>query len=118
MSQRDYMEYLKDCFQRHIVNKRDIMRAYDYADNRAVDCISSFKEEVKSVGLKLSNCYHANGIGNNNEYNIYVEDTDKDGFKIKKEVAEFYYCYGIFGGVYLYLKDLLTEEKICVGRAS
>ena len=118
MSQKDYMEYLKDCFQRHIVNKRDIMRAYNYSDKRAVNCISSFKKDVESVGLKFSNCYHANGIGNNNEYTIYLEGTDPDGFKIKREVAEFYYCYGIFGGVYVSLKNSATEEKIVVGKAS
>lgn len=117
MTQKNYMECLKDFFQIHLVNKQEILRAYDYSDKRAVDCISSFKKAVESVGLNFSNCHHANGIGNNNEYVIYLADTDKDGFSIEKKIAEFYYCYGIFGGVYIYLKDLLTGEKIVVGRA-
>jgi hypothetical protein len=48
---------------------------------------------------------------------IFLETTDSDGFMIQKNVANFYYCYGIFGGVYAMLKDMATGTKLVVGRA-
>ena len=58
-----------------------------------------------------------NGIGNNNEHVIYLESQDKDGFIIKKEICEFYYCYGVYGGCFAYIKDLATNEKFSIGKA-
>lgn len=116
-TQREYMEAIKNEF---IVNIRlfyDDFRAYSYCNQRACDRIRNFKENVKKYGLKFSNCHHANSIGNNNEYMIYVETMDADGFVIQKNVASFYYCYGIYGGCYVSLTDLATGQKYVVGRA-
>ena len=48
---------------------------------------------------------------------LYLESQDKDGFIIKKEICEFYYCYGIYGGCFAYIKDLATNEKFSIGKA-
>lgn len=116
--QENYMEYLKNCFQEHLTDNYKILNAYGYSDRRAIDCIKDFKDEVESIGLNFSTCYHANGIGNNNEYVIYFEGKDEDGFIIEKKVAKFYYCTGIYGGVYTYLEDLANDNKMVVGHAT
>ena len=67
--------------------------------------------------MKYSEVYHANGIGNNNKYTIYVEEVDNDGFVIRKNIAEIYYCYGIYGGCYVALTDLSTKTSWTIGRA-
>jgi hypothetical protein len=117
MTQQEYMNKLNLAFGSYLMNNRSILDAYCYRDDRARNCISAFKKYVESLGLKLSNCHHANGIGNNNDYMIFVETKDADGFVIQKNVANFYYCYGIYGGCYVMLKDLVTNEKLVVGRA-
>jgi hypothetical protein len=116
-TQREYINAIKNEFIVSFKLRKDILDAYCYNDHRACDLIKRFKEKVKMYGLQFSNCHHANGIGNNNDYMIYVETTDADGFVIQKNVANFYYCYGIYGGCHVMLKDLATGEKFTVGRA-
>lgn len=116
-TQQEYMELIKFAFEVHIELCEDEIDAYSYRDDRARRCISSFINRVKDYGLKFSNCYHAHGIGNNNDYMIYVETNDEDGFVIQKNIANFYYCYGIYGGCYVRLKDLATNKTTVVGRA-
>lgn len=50
-------------------------------------------------------------------YTIYLESHDNDGFVIKKEIANFYYCYGIYGGCSVYVKDLATGNSIAINNA-
>lgn len=116
-TQKEYMNLIKSVFVAYIELFEDEINAYSYCDNRARKHISNFKTRIQEHGLKFSNCYHANGIGNNNDYMIYIETKDDDGFVIQKNVANFYYCYGIYGGCYVMLKDLTTNEKFVVGRA-
>lgn len=116
MTQKEYMKQLKLAFNRFIVNNAEILNAYCYNDHRACDCIKDFENCVTRLGLKLFDCDNS-GIGNNNDYIIYLETMDEDGFIIHKNIANFYYCYGIFGGVYAMLKDLATSETIKIGRA-
>ena len=117
MRQREYMDYISEKFNKYIVTRQEILRSYGYNDNRACELIKTFKSELDLKNLKFTNVYHANGIGNNNLYTIYVEEKDEDGFVIQKRIAEFYYCYGIFGGVFVSLKDLSTNNIIRVGHA-
>lgn len=117
MTQKEYMNKIKVGFRHYIMSNRDAIDAYSYRDDRARMFINEFKKYVKSLGLKFSNCYHASGIGNNNDYMIFVEIKDSDGFIVQKNVANLYYCYGIFGGCYVSLKDVSTGEKITIGRA-
>lgn len=117
MTQQEYMKKLNSGFRSHLMENRSILDAYCYSDDRARNYIQYFKNYVERLGLKFSNCYHSSGIGNNNDYMIYLETTDSDGFVIQKNVANFYYCYGIYGGCYVMLKDLATGEKLVVGRA-
>lgn len=116
-TQREYMDAIKNEFFVSFNLHKNVLDAYSYCNHRACDLINGFKENVKMYGLKFSNCHHANGIGNNNDYMIFVETKDADGFVIQKNVANFYYCYGIYGGCYVMLKDLATGEKFVVGRA-
>ena len=116
-TQAEYMELLNTLFNKHIANNVATLNSYSYSNHDAVNLIGKFRADVVSEGLKFSNCYHANGIGNNNEYNIYLEIRDEDGFVIQKNIAEFYYCTGIYGGCFVRLKDLSTGNTIQVGRA-
>lgn len=116
-TQKEYMDCIKNEFIVNIKLFSDVMNSYSYYDHRAGDLIKRFKSNVEKYGLKFSNCHHAHGIGNNNDYMIYVETKDADGFVIQKNVANFYYCYGIYGGCYAMLKDLNTNEKFVVGNA-
>lgn len=119
MTQKEYWERIENEFSVSfmISTQRAVLDAYGYNNRRAADLIRDFKKNVQLHGLTLSNCYHANGIGNNNEYTIYCEDIDADGFVIRKNVATFYYCFGIYGGCYVCLTDLATGKKLAVGRA-
>lgn len=116
-TQKEFMEAIKNEFIVNIKLFADVFDAYSYCNHKACDLIKQFKENVQKYGLQFSNCYHANGIGNNNEYMIFVETRDADGFVVQKNVANFYYCYGIYGGCYVRLKDLATGETLTVSRA-
>lgn len=116
-TQQEYMRSIETAFELCIELYDDEINAYSYHDNRARKHINNFINCVKEHGLKFSNCHHANGIGNNNDYMIFVETKDEDGFVIQKNVANFYYCYGVYGGCYVMLKDLSTGKKYVVGRA-
>lgn len=116
-TQKEYMNLIKSAFEMRIELFEDEINSYSYRDDRARRHINGFINRIKEYGLKFSNCYHANGIGNNNDYMIYVETKDADGFVIQKNIANFYYCYGIYGGCYVMLKDLATGKKFVVGRA-
>lgn len=116
-TQKEYMEAIKNEFIVNIKLFSDVINAYSYRDDRARTLINRFKKNVEWHGLKFSNCHHAHGIGNNNDYMIFVETKDDDGFVIQKNIANFYYCYGVYGGCYVMLKDLATNEKFVVGSA-
>ena len=115
MKQSEYMSIINKLFNKHIGENKPILDSYCYNDHRACNLIVDFKKDVVELGLKFSNCHHANGIGNNNDYTIYLETHDDDGFVVKKEIAKFYYCYGVFGGCYVSMKDLATGNTIVVG---
>ena len=116
-TQSEYMNFIRAKFRNIIGANSWLLDEYCYRDHRASDLIREFADTIKASGLKFSNCYHANGIGNNNDYMIYVETKDADGFVIQKNIANFYYCYGVYGGCYVMLKDLATGEKIILGDA-
>ena len=118
MNQKDYFNKIKSLFDELIVANKQVLNAYCYNNHDASDIIKDFISEVKKIGLLFSTCHHANGIGNNNEYVIYINGKDNDGFVVKKEVAKFYYCYGIFGGVYASLTDVASNMVYRVGKAS
>lgn len=115
--QKEYMREIEAIFNTEIAPYRSIFDAYCYNDNRACEYIKMFKQRVEWLGLKFSNCYHANGIGNNNEYKIFLEVIDEDGFLVQKNIAEFYYCYGIYGGCTVVLTDLVTKDSWKISRA-
>ena len=117
-TQAEYMELLKALFKTHIGNNVATLDRYNYSNSDAIYLIREFISDVKIEGLNFSNCYHANGIGNNNEYKIYLETHDEDGFVIQKNIAEFYYCTGIYGGCFVSLTNLATGEKLQVGSGS
>lgn len=110
------MELIKNEFLVNIRLFENVINAYSYCDKRACDLIQRFKTNIQKHGLSFSNCYHANGIGNNNEYTIFVTYRDDDGFVIQKNIAKFYYCYGIYGGCHVMLTDLATNKQYVVGR--
>lgn len=119
MTQKEYMEEIVKIFNTTIKENEKIFNAYCYNNHDCIDYVIYFKTSVKDkLGLKFTDPYHAHGIGNNNESIIYKEIIDEEGFILKKEIAEFYYCTGIFGGCYVCLTDLATKEKYTVSRAN
>ena len=117
-TQKEYMNSIKVLFNEHVTANKSKLDAYSYCNSDAIYCFKDFISNVRTLGLEFSDVYHANGIGNNNEYKIYLKEIDKDGFFIQKNIAEFYYCTGIYGGCYASLKDFATGEKIAVGKVS
>ena len=111
MTRKECFEIVVNNFVHYIAANQKNFKDYCYCNHKACDNIIEFRKAVENCGLKFGKVFHANGIGNNNECVIYVESQDKDGFIIKKEVCEFYYCYGIHGGCFTYVKDLATGEK-------
>ena len=77
----------------------DAMRRHDYCNNDYRRSFDSFKIKLSVLDLKYGQCYHANGIGNNNEYPILWVTEDEDGFKVEKKVCTFSYVLGVYGGV-------------------
>lgn len=116
-TQKEYMQEITTLFNTHITANESIFNAYCYRDDRASIYLKNFRNAVERLGLKFSNCYHANGIGNNNEYKIFLEKIDEDGFLVQKNIAELYYCRGIYGGCGVMLTDLVTGRKLKVSRA-
>lgn len=83
----------------------DELRRHNYLNDDYRNSLNRFKLAVESLGLNYGKVYHANGIGNNNEYPIVLKTVDEDGFVVEKQVCKFYYCVGIYGGVSAYLYD-------------
>lgn len=119
MTQPEYIKEISAAWDTHIATNRKNFINYGYNNHTCCDNIRAFLINVKErLGLSVSNCYHAHGIGNNNEYTIFKQETDEDGFSVDKKIAELYYCYGIFGGCQIRLTDLNTGELVRdVGRA-
>lgn len=119
-TQSEYMQIIKDAYLRRIKANEKIFDKYDYSNHTASDLIRDFKDDIicSGTGMKFSNCYHAHGIGNNNEYRIYISGSDEYGFVIEKTIARFYYCYGIFGGCYVSLTDMATGITYTTSHAS
>jgi hypothetical protein len=116
-TQKEFMDAISNEFYFSFALHKAILDSYCYRDHRARDLIAHFKSKIERYGLKFSKCHHANGIGNNNEYTIFVENKDENGFIIQKNVAAFYYCFGIYGGCYVCLTDLSSNKKVTMGRA-
>lgn len=114
MTRKECFKIIVNNFNKYIVANQKNFKDYCYNNCKACDNIIEFKKAVESSGLKFTKVFHAYGIGNNNEHVIYLESQDKDGFIIKKEICEFYYCYGIYKGCSAYVKDLVTNEKISI----
>ena len=117
MTRKECFKIIVNNFNKYIVANQKNFKDYCYSNHKACDNIIEFRRAVENSGLKFTKVFHANGIGNNNEHVIYLESQDKDGFIIKKEICEFYYCYGIYGGCFAYIKDLATNEKFSIGKA-
>lgn len=95
----------------------DAMKRKDYSNNDYKISFDEFKQKLKNMGLEYGRCYHENGIGNNNEYPILLIEYDEDGFRIEKQVCKFYYCTGIYGGVYASIIDNDGKTVVQLGRA-
>ena len=62
MKQSEYMSIINKLFNKHIEGNKHVFDSYCYNDHRACDLIVDFKKDVEKLGLKFSNCHHANGI--------------------------------------------------------
>lgn len=96
----------------------DAMRRKSYCNNDYQNSFNLFQKKVEQLGLKYGKCYHANGIGNNNEYPILLVEYDQDGFLVEREVCKFFYMTGIYGGVEAFIRDYDGTNLAHLGRAS
>lgn len=117
LTQKMCFNAILELFRKYIVNNRTALDSYNYCNNAALEYIQEFRRVVECNGMTFSKAYHANGIGNNNEYLIYVRELDEDGFAVDKNIANFYYCLGIYGGCYVKLNNLATGDSYNVGHA-
>ena len=117
MTQKEYMDKILDGYHYRIELNKEDFNAYCHNNDICRNHLRYFRRYVEGLGLKYSDCYNANGIGNNNEYTIYLETIDEDGFLVKKEIAKLYYCFGIFGGCFVRLTDLATGDYWEISRA-
>ncbi len=99
-----YEQKIKQLFDKYL--DPEILMKADYSNSEYRTCINDFKSAVQyELGLSFGNAYHANGIGNNNEYAIVLKEVDEDGFTIEKKVCTFFYVSGIYRGVEAKLTD-------------
>lgn len=113
MTKQEYINFIVGCFKWHILANSDTFNKYCYNNHECEKFLKEFFDNIKDNGLTVGNAYHENGIGNNNEYRIFLKEKDKDGFVIEKNVAKFHVTYGIYGGVSAWVEDYDTNEQLC-----
>lgn len=99
-----------DVFEEELLPYSDV---FSNKENGYMNHIKKFMNIVGEIGYVFSDVYHAHGIGNNNEYTIYYITRDDDGFPLKREIIKFTYVLGVYGGVYVALKDVITDRVLC-----
>ena len=68
---------------------------------------------IEEIGIKIGQVYHLHNIGNNNEYRLYIEDKDSEGFVVEKNIAKLHITYGVYGGVSIWVENYITEQEMC-----
>lgn len=113
MNKQEYLDFIVATFEWHILANSEAFKKHSYNNDDANLYLLDFFKNIKEEGLSFSDPYHANGIGNNNEYRIFLKEKDKDGFIIEKNIAKFHYTYGIYGGISAWVNDYDTNEQLC-----
>jgi hypothetical protein len=114
LTKQDYLGLLETSFEWNIKTNHIVFKNYGYAsDYQHKPYLHDFFNEVKLNGMSISDAFHKHGIGNNNEYRIFLEETDSQGFVIEKNIATLHITYGIYGGISVWLEDYNTKKEIC-----
>ena len=99
------------------VSEKNLLKA-DYCNKQYRQQIDSFMNVIpKATDVEFGQCYHANSIGNNNEYPLVIKSYDEDGFLIEKKLGTFKYVVGVYGGVSAYITDNFGNTLMKRGRA-
>lgn len=113
MTRKEYLDKIVMIFNVDILSNDKLFASYDWCDKKCEAFLDKFKSDVKAIGLSISKPYHAYGIGNNNEYCIFLKEKDKDGFIIEKNIAKYHLVYGVYGGINSWIEDYDTGDEIC-----
>lgn len=113
MTKQEYLDFIVTTFKLHILANSEAFKNYSYNNDKANLYLLDFFNIIKENGLTFSNPYHLHGIGNNNEYRIFIKEKDNDGFIIEKNIAKFHCTYGIYGGISARVEDYDTNEQLC-----
>ena len=113
MTKQEYLDFIVATFELHILANSEAFKNYSYDNDNAIIYLSDFFNKIKEYGLSFSNPYHLHGIGNNNEYRIFLKEKDNEGFIIEKNIAKFHCTYGIYGGISAWVEDYDTNEQLC-----
>ena len=99
------------------VSEQNLLKA-DYRNKQYRQQIDSFMNVIpKTTDVQFGKCYHAHGIGNNNEFPLIIKSYDEDGFLLEKKLGTFEYVVGIYGGVSAYITDNFGTVLMKRGRA-
>lgn len=112
MTKKEFLDLIIAAFEKNIVKNHFYFEKYCYNNHECDRCLTSFMKEVEKLGLSFGTNHHAHGIGNNNEQDIFLKETDDEGFIIEKKIASFRYTYGIYGGCSVYLSDYGTGKQV------
>ena len=115
MTKKEYLDFIVGTFKWHILANSEAFKNYSYNNDKANIYLLDFFNRIKEYGLSFSKPYHLHGIGNNNEYRIFLKEKDNDGFIIEKNIAKFHCTYGIYGGISAWVEDYDTNEQLCCG---
>lgn len=115
LKQSYYFDEIFEEFIRYLMINDSVFCTCGCSDKRVVDLLHKFKSAVQDKGMKCTNVYHINDIKGNDKYTMYIEEKDKHGFILQKNIAEINYCIGPFGGCKVTLVDLATKKNYTVG---
>lgn len=113
MTKKEYLDLIEAAFKKNITENRHNFEKYCYNNSECNKNLTAFIKDVKNLGLSFGTNYHAHGIGNNNEQEIFLKVVDNEGFVIEKKIASFHYTYGVYGGCSVYLNDCDSGKQIC-----
>ncbi len=113
MTKQKYLDFIVATFKLRILANSETFKKYCYNNREYMPHLKDYFENIRKGGLTFGDPYHAHGIGNNEEYRIFLKEKDENGFIIEKNIAKMHITYGIYGGISAWVEDYDTNEQLC-----